>query len=294
MPTADLAGSTGKLDLLLVDDHPSNLIALEAVFSESPEYNLIFAHSGFEAIEIMRTRAVAVVLLDIQMPDMDGFETARRIKSMEHCRDTPIIFITAIYKEDPFIKKGYEVGGIDYFSKPFDPQILRLKVGLYSSFHQKMHLLEEREKRIKQTEEVLKAGRKLADVLESLPVGILIADSDGRVCEVNDEAMKIWGMTDRMGRNSSREFLGWWDHDGQLMKASRGPMARSLRTGESSDHELTQIQCFDGTTKSVLSSASVLRSLDGTVVGVAVVIQDVTEHKQIEHDIEKRLQDLIS
>ena len=142
------------------------------------------------------------------MPVMDGFETARRMKSIEGCRDIPIIFITAVYKEDPFIKKGYEVGGIDYFSKPFDPEILRLKVGLYSSFRQKTYLLQERETRIKETEELLKTGRKLSDVLESLPVGVLIADAEGRVCQANEQALKIWGFTGVEDKESYREFVG--------------------------------------------------------------------------------------
>ena len=119
-----------KTTLLLVDDQRSNLIALEAVLS-GPEYNLILAQSGMEAIELVKRHDIALILLDIQMPGLDGFETARRIKAMESGRDIPIIFITAVYKEDPFIKKGYEAGAIDYFSKPFDPELLKLKVSLY-------------------------------------------------------------------------------------------------------------------------------------------------------------------
>lgn len=268
-------------------------MALEAVLS-GPEYNLILAQSGLEAIELVKKHDIALVLLDVQMPELDGFETARRMKAIKGCRDIPIIFITAVYTEDPFIKKGYEVGAIDYFSKPFDPEILKLKVGLYSAFHQKTYLIQEREKRIKETEELLKTGRKLSSVLESLPVGVFIADADGRVCQVNEEALKIWGFTGPAERDSYGAFLGWWDHDGKLIKASHGPMARVLKSGESSHNELTRIQCFDGTSKSTLSSASPLRSLDGHIVGAVVVIQNVTEHEQIQQDLEQRIQKLIS
>jgi len=293
MSNPDIKVTTRAINLLLVDDHPSNLLALEAVLSDRG-YNLIMAHSGYEAIELLKKHKIALVLLDIQMPGMDGFETARRMKSMEGCQDIPIIFITAVYKEDPFIKKGYEVGGIDYFSKPFDPEILRLKVGLYSSFRQKAYLLQEREQRIKETEELLKTGRKLSDVLESLSVGVLIADAEGRVCQANEQVLKIWGFTGFEEKESYGDFLAWWERDGKLIKASHGPMARSLRTGEPSHNELTQIKRPDGTLKSVLSSTSPLRSFEGRIVGVVVVIQDVTEHKQIEHDIEQRIQKLIS
>lgn len=293
MSNPDFKVTPRPINLLLVDDHPSNLLALEAVLSDGG-YNLIMAKSGYEAIELMKTHEIALVLLDIQMPGMDGFETARQMKSIEGCRDIPIIFITAVYKEDPFIKKGYEVGGIDYFSKPFDPDILRLKVRLYSSFRQKTYLLQEREKRIKETEQLLATGRKLADALESLPVGVLIADADGRVCQANEQALKILGFAGFERKESYGEFLGWWEHEGKIIKASHAPMARSLQSGEPSHHELTQIKCSDGTSKSVLSSASPLRSFDGEIMGAVMVIQDVTEHKQIEHDIEQRIQKLIS
>jgi PAS domain S-box-containing protein len=282
-----------KTTLLLVDDQRSNLIALEAVLS-SPEYNLILAQSGMEAIELVKKHDIALILLDIQMPDLDGYETARRIKAMETCRDIPIIFITAVYKEDPFIKKGYEAGAIDYFGKPFDPDLLKLKVALYSAFRQKTYLMQEREKRIKETEELLKAGRNLSAVLETVPVGVFIADADGRVCQVNEEILKIWGFTGDAGRESYGKFLGWWDHDGKLIKEPNGPMARALTSGESSHNEVTRITCLDGTSKSALASASPLKSLDGNIVGVVVVIQDLTQHEQIQQDLEQRVHKLLS
>jgi PAS domain S-box-containing protein len=282
-----------KTNLLLVDDQRANLIALEAVLSH-PEYNLISARSGPEAIELLERHDIALVLLDVQMPGMDGFETAKRMKAMDRGRDVPIIFITGIYKEDPFIKQGYAVGAIDYFSKPFDPEILKLKVGLYSAFHQKTYLIREREKRIKATEEVLRAGRKLSGILETLPIGVLIADAEGRVCQVNEVVSRMWGFAEPMEKGSYGEFLGWWDHDGKLIKAAQGPMARTLKSGEPTHNELTRIKCFDGTFKTVLSSASALRSVDGTIVGVVLVIQDMTEHEQIQQDMEVRLQKLIS
>ncbi len=282
-----------KPNLLLVDDHHPNLVALQAVLSER-DYNLILAHSGAEAIELVQKHDIALILLDVQMPDMDGFETAKRIKAMERTRDIPIVFITAVYKEDPFVKIGFAAGAVDYFSKPFDPEMLRLKVRLYAALHQKTYLLREREKRIRETEELLAAGRKLSAVLETLPVGVLIADAEGRVCQVNHEVSRIWGFEDRPSKDAYGEFLGWWDNDGQLIKAADGPMARALRTGESSRNELTRIRSLDGATKTILNSASPLRNLDGDVVGVVMVIQDVTAHREIEQDLEQRIQRLIS
>ena len=280
-----------KVKLLLVDDIPANLLALEAVLS-GPEYELIVAHSGQEALELLQKHDIALVLLDVQMPEMDGFETARRMKQLEAGKDVPIIFVTAVFREDPYVRQGYEAGAVDYFSKPFDPDILRLKVGLYSSFHQKTSLIREREKRIRDTEELLRAGRKLSAVLEKLPIGVVIADAEGRICQINEEVSRIWGGV--IEKHSYGEFLGWWTHDGQRVKAANGPLERALRTGESSHNEMTRIRCLDGTYKMVLNSASPLRSLDGDIVGVVVIIQDVTEHAEIGREMEQRIQRLIS
>ena len=293
MSKPDMKSTARKTNLLLVDDHPGNLLSLEAVFSES-EYNLIMAQSGLEAIELIQKHEIAVVLLDVQMPEMDGFETARRIKAIEGCRDVPIIFVTAIYKEDPFIKKGYEVGGIDYFSKPFDPAILRLKVAHYSSFQQKTYLMQERERRLKETEELLVTGRKLADVLQTLPLGVVIADADGRVIHFNDQVMEICGFAQLVKTSSYRDLLGLWNQDGQLSRIFKGSGGRTITSGESFHHDPVHITCPDGTAKFVLSSASPLRSFDGEVVGMVVVVQDVTRHRLIEHDIEQRIQKIIS
>src|SRR5438552_559652 len=112
-----------KSTLLLVDDKPANLLALEAVLKEDG-YTIILANSGKEALDLLKEKEVDLILLDIQMPGMDGYETARRIKQMPACQNIPIIFITAIFTENPYVKKGYEVGAIDYFAKPFDPDLL--------------------------------------------------------------------------------------------------------------------------------------------------------------------------
>src|SRR6185295_5079479 len=101
-----------KVNLLLVDDKPANLMTLEAVL-DPLNCNIIEADSGHKALEILETTDVALILLDIQMPVLDGFETAKLIKEKFPQKNIPIIFITAIYKEDPYVQKGYEMGGVD-------------------------------------------------------------------------------------------------------------------------------------------------------------------------------------
>lgn len=282
-----------KANILAVDDYPANLIALQAVLSD--DYNLILANSGQEALDLLASRHdIDVILMDLQMPQMDGFEAARRIKMMETCKEIPIIFITAVYREDPFIRKGYQAGAIDYFSKPFDPEILKMKISIYASFRQKADVLKERERHIRETEELLKTGRKLSSILESLPVGVLIADVEGRICQTNGQVSRICKGADHSNPEAYGEILGWWDSQGQMMKQNGGPLARALTAGEVSHNELIRIQCTDGALKTILGSASPLRSLDGHIVGAVVVIQDITESKKIEADLEKRITDLVS
>jgi CheY-like chemotaxis protein len=281
-----------KPRILAVDDTPANLVALEAVLDA--DFDLVFAKSGPEAISILeRGEDIDVILMDLQMPVMDGFQAAERIKKLEACKEIPIVFITAIYSEDPHVKRGYASGGVDYFTKPFDPELLKLKMAIYASFRQKAAVLRERENQIRATEELLKAGRKLSAVLESLPVGVLIADTQGRICQMNDELARICKATESIEQHAYGELLGWWASDGQPLIGPNSPLARVLATGESSHANQVQIRCFDGTSKSIVASASPLLA-EGRIAGAVVVIKDVTESKQIEEEMESRVARLIS
>jgi CheY-like chemotaxis protein len=134
-----------KSNILLVDDRKENLLALEVVLG-SREYNLIQVRSGLEAIQCVKSNDIAVIVLDLQMPGMDGFETARKIKNLPRGKDIPLIFVTAIYNEDEDVKRGYASGALDFFSKPLDADLLRTKVQLYSDLHQKTELIKKYER----------------------------------------------------------------------------------------------------------------------------------------------------
>ncbi|MFL5813507.1 MAG: ATP-binding protein [Bdellovibrionia bacterium] len=123
------------IPILLVDDRPENLLVLDAVLDQ-PEYRLVKATSGREALGLLLHQEFAVILLDAQMPEMDGFETAKLIRENRKTRNTPIIFLTAIYSDIQHIKKGYASGAVDYMSKPFDPEILRSKVAIFIELFQ--------------------------------------------------------------------------------------------------------------------------------------------------------------
>lgn len=116
--------------ILLVDDRPENLLALEAILA-SLDQELVRAGSGEEALRALLRDDFALILLDAQMPGMDGYETAARIKRRQRTRDIPIIFLTAVDKDTNSSYRGYAAGGADYLAKPFDPWILRAKVQVF-------------------------------------------------------------------------------------------------------------------------------------------------------------------
>src|SRR5712692_743101 len=123
------------INILLVDDRPENLLALEAVLSALGQ-NLVKARSGKEALKCLKQGPYALILLDVQMPDMDGFETATRIRAGEKSQPTPIIFLTAIYTSDAYSFQGYSLGAVDYITKPFEPEVLKAKAQVFIDMFQ--------------------------------------------------------------------------------------------------------------------------------------------------------------
>jgi CheY-like chemotaxis protein len=131
--------------ILMVDDRPENLLALEAILS-GLGHQLVKAHSGEEALKRLLVEDYALILLDVQMPGMDGFETAAHVKQRERTRHIPIVFLTAIDGEAHQAFRGYAAGAVDYLSKPFDPWVLRAKVGVFIElFESRRELAEQAE-----------------------------------------------------------------------------------------------------------------------------------------------------
>jgi CheY-like chemotaxis protein len=122
--------------ILMVDDRPENLLALEAIL-QGLGHELVRANSGEEALKCLLTHEVAVILLDVQMPGMDGFETAAHVKRREKTREIPILFLTAIDGEAHQAFRGYAAGAVDYLAKPFDPWVLKAKVGVFVELYER-------------------------------------------------------------------------------------------------------------------------------------------------------------
>ena len=133
---------TNKARILLVDDRSENLVALEAILSSLNQV-LVPVRSGEEALKALLVDEFAVILLDVVMPGMDGFETAAHIKRRPKTRDVPIIYLTAASSEPDHAFRGYAAGAVDYISKPFDPWVLRAKVSVFVELYVKNRQLRE-------------------------------------------------------------------------------------------------------------------------------------------------------
>ncbi len=151
-----------KFNILIVDDRKENLITLETIIS-SPELLIIKALSGNEALSLMLEHEISLVLLDVNMPGMDGFETAELMRGSERTKSIPIIFITATYRQPKQIFRGYETGAVDYLYKPLDRKILQNKIKAYIDFFKQKHALQVATKQLQRTVEELDNAKRVAE-----------------------------------------------------------------------------------------------------------------------------------
>src|SRR3954454_11087323 len=168
-----------RATVLLVDDRPENLVALEAVLAPLG-CRMVTATSGSAALKRLLDEDFAAILLDVQMPDLDGFETAEYIKRRERTRGIPIIFVTAISKEQHHVFRGYEAGAVDYVFKPYDPVVLRSKVAVFVELW--------RAGRALRTSEAM--GRA---AFEYAPIGMARMAADGKILSVNRALLETLG-----------------------------------------------------------------------------------------------------
>lgn len=189
------------INILLVDDRLENILAIEAVLAEEP-YRLIRAHSGAGALRILLREEIAVILLDVQMPEMDGFETANHIKAYERSRNIPIIFITATSKEAQHYAAGYSAGAIEYMTKPFVPHILKSKIHGYVALYDAQKSLQRQANELERMNRELRNAEAQSRVVMDTSIdSMLVFDANGKVLMANPA---VEGMF-RMSRN---ELIG--------------------------------------------------------------------------------------
>src|ERR1043165_7962764 len=178
--------NTDQINILLVDDQPQKLLAYEAMLSGLGQ-RLLRAQNGNEAFEILLHEEVAVILLDVNMPAMDGFETAALIRQHPRFTKTPIIFVTAVNTTDLDRMRGYELGAVDYVAVPIIPDILRAKVSVFVELHRKRRELERANQSLFESEQRVRA------ILETASDAIITIDAEGAILTTNAAAERIFG-----------------------------------------------------------------------------------------------------
>lgn len=275
-----------QVDILLVDDRAENLLALEAIL-EPLGQQLVRASSGEDALRCLLEREFAVILLDVQMPGMSGFDTAELIKSRERTKYTPIIFLTAISKEDEYVYKGYSVGAVDYLFKPFQPAILRSKVQVFVDLYVQQRRIAEQEQRIRDIErqelelqhmnELLQSEARFREIVASAMDSIVVFDADGKVSLFNGAAERMFGTKTNTAINGpiNRFFPEGLESD---TVATLCHTANTLRAHETPSivhpHALTARRA-NGETFPVEASVSCLDTASGRTY--TIIMRDVSE-----------------
>jgi diguanylate cyclase (GGDEF)-like protein/PAS domain S-box-containing protein len=256
-----------RASVLLVDDRPANLLAFEAVL-EPLEQRLVRAASGREALDRLAEEDFALILLDVQMPGMDGYETATRIRASSRNAETPIFFVTAIRGDPVEVERGYAVGAIDFVEKPVEPGILRAKVAAFLHLREKERALSESEERFRRA-------------FDDAPIGMALVALDGRFLQVNSTLETLTGRDRAWLLGRTHQDL---THPDDL--AANQALTRGLYDGARDRHRFEKrLAHAAGHNVWVSGNISLVRDSDGTPQYYVHQIEDVTDRKRAEDEL---------
>ncbi|WP_243546010.1 two-component system response regulator [Pseudodesulfovibrio tunisiensis] len=277
-----------KIDVLAVDDERINLRLIEGIL-KGHDVNPVVAGSGKEALDLVRDHDFAVALLDVMMPGMDGFELAERLRDNEATRNLPIIFITAISKEQKHVFRGYELGAVDYLFKPVEPEILLSKVSIFAELHRKTRNLEEAKRNLEeivtQLEDSQQALRKSEKRYR------IIADynydwenwlaPDGSPIYVSPASERICGYPPERFENDPELF------ERLLHPDDRSAWHSFMRNSNSSDTDFVDLRIYHRDTRLRWVSLVKREVLDeaGVSLGVRTSLRDITNRKLLEQQV---------
>jgi PAS domain S-box-containing protein len=307
------------VNVLLVDDEVRNLDVLESVLA-SPDLRLVRTSQPDQALLSVIQEEFACIVLDIQMPNMNGIELARLIKTRKRSEQIPIIFLTAYFQEEKDVLQGYGVGAVDYLTKPINPDILKSKVGVFVDLYRTSHALaranaslaleveqrklaeeqlrlanNELESRVQSrtadlvvVNSELRAGEvRYRQLIHSLPAAVYTADAEGRVTLFNEAAAQLWGRTPEEGKVLLCDSAKMFQPDGSELPLEQCPMVRTLTEGRPIRGEEIIIERPDGTRRDVLPYTEPIRNSEGRIIGSVNMLVDITEQKKSEEAVRR-------
>ena len=264
--------------LLIVDDHEHNLYALRTLIQRHMDVEVLEASSGRQALDIaLAVPGMDLIILDVQMPEMDGFQTARMLKIRKKTRDIPIIFLTAAFKTEEFQQKGYEVGAADYLLKPIDDNQLINKISTYFRLIEKERAMNRvlEEKVAERTAELSAARQRLENIITYMGEALLVLDPKGVIAEVNPAACRMLGYAaqDLVGMSIGDVFEEEAD---EAAGAFMGTWLEALiRTGALSAIEARFI-ARDGRRVPILFSRTAITGGDGAITDIICIAKDMS------------------
>jgi PAS domain S-box-containing protein/putative nucleotidyltransferase with HDIG domain len=259
---------TNQYNILCIDDNENNLFTLSALLKSITNINPITANSADKGLKIVLKERIDLILLDVQMPIMNGFEAAQLLKKNKLTRDIPIIFITAVFKSEEFVKEGFDIGAIDYLTKPIDDMQLINKIALYLKIFDKTKLLEHSEK-------------KFYSIAQSISDGIYTLDLESKVTFINEAALKLLGFSSKelMGKNM-HDFIHYKDMNNNPLGKNLCKIHNSLVEGTYYNSESDYFIRKDGTFLEVSVMATPLFE-EKKITGLVVVFRDKTNQNRI-------------
>ena len=276
-----------KAPILLVDDHPANLVALEAILSPLG-HDLVMARSGEEALRHILQRDFALILLDVQMAGMNGFETAGLIKQHPRSRHIPIIFMTAVNRDAMHVFRGYSQGAVDYLLKPFDAEILRSKVSVFVELYVRGEKLKAQEQLLRVREREMlerKSQERYRHLLDAMPGCVWAADASGRVNYWNQPGLAYCGFDP--GAIADESF---WEclHPDDRVEA-RTHWEAGLRGGVPFERQVRIKRAADGSYRWHIARAVPERGEQGDIVGWIASATDIDDQKRAEEALRKAI-----
>ena len=281
-PALDVPGSDEPLrpdmpvSLLLVDDNEANLIALRAILDPLREH-IVTASSGEEALRAVLRQDFAVILMDVQMPGLDGFETAALIKSRSRSRHVPILFLTAINRDSHHVFRGYAHGAVDYLVKPFDPEVLRSKVAVFVDLCRKERLVQVQAEQLRKRDLDALAARNEARyhaLMDALPHGVWAVTRTGVIHYANRAALEF----DARGAHEAKGAFAALVHRDDRTEAI-ATWIHVLRSGKEAERQC-RLRLRDGSFRWHLARVAPEVETDGTIVGWIVTATDIDDQKR--------------